>query len=240
MFGLIRLGMRRWRSPEHYRELQRYIAYASMRELENRGIRFAEISVLELGAGRGGYSYVFNQEASRFIACDFQADAFFPKMHIPFCIADVSRPLPFASRRFDLVYASSLVEHLAEPDTLLAEVWRVLKPGGMLYLSFPPFYSLAMVGGHNFKPFHFLGERRAIAIVNWLYGTKFRSYATCYDTWGLYPLRIDDVKHLILQADFEVPDIYTRLSRVNTAKWPGILKDLVTWHVCYLAQKPLR
>ncbi|MBN1872998.1 MAG: methyltransferase domain-containing protein [Anaerolineae bacterium] len=237
MFKLIKLGLQRQKSPKQYRELQEYVAQASVGELQARGIHFAESCVLELGAGYGGYAFVLNRQARRLIATDFRSDEFFARMNIPFCVADLSRPFPFVKNCFDLIYCSSLIEHLAEPDKLLAEAWRVLKPGGYLYLSFPPFYSLAMMGGHNFKPFHFLGERLAISIVNWLYGTHFRDYATCYGSWGLYPLKIDDVKQLILDGHFEISSIYTRLSGLNTTKLPGILKDLATWHVCYLAQK---
>ena len=60
-----------------------------------------------------------------------------------------------------------------------------------------------------------------------------------YGTSGLYPLRIDQVKALLLDCDFEIIDIYTRMSTINTTRLPGILKDLATWHVCYLARKPL-
>jgi SAM-dependent methyltransferase len=238
MFKLIRLGLRRRKSPEHYRELQRYIAQASVDELQIRGVRWAESHVLELGAGYGGYSAVFVQLAKSFTACDFRAHEFFSGKGIPFCVTDVSKPLPFAARSIDLVYASSLIEHIAEPNKLLIEIWRVLKPGGKLYLSFPPFYSLTLVGGHNFKPFHLFGEKRAIAIVNRLRKKDFKNYATCYKTWGLYPLKIETVKQLILGANFEILDMYTRLSPLNTTRLPGILKDLATWHVCYLAQKP--
>lgn len=238
MFKLVSLGLKRRKSQGHYRELQRYIAEASVDELQARGVHFAESRVLELGTGHGGYSTVFDRVAKRFTACDFRAHKFFSTAGIPFCVADVSRPLPFAANSIDLVYASSLIEHIAEPDKLLIEIWRVLKPGGKLYLSFPPFYSLTLVGGHNFKPFHLLGEQRAIFIVNWLRNKEFKSYAKCYNTWGLYPLKIDEVERLILEENFEILDIYTRLSPLNTAKLPGILKDLVTWHACYLAQKP--
>lgn len=239
VFRLIGLGLRRRKSPAHYRDMQRYIAQASIGELQARGVHFADAHVLELGAGHGGYAMVLAEAARHFVACDLRAHSFFTTAQVPFCVADVSDTFPFAANHFDLVYASSLIEHLAAPDKLLLEIHRVLKPGGKLYLSFPPFYSLALVGGHNFKPFHLLGEKRAIAIVNRLRRKNFQNYATCYKTWGLYPLKIDDVKRLILRANFEILDMYTRLSPVNTAKLPGILKDLATWHVCYLAQKPL-
>ncbi len=38
--------------------------------------------------------------------------------------------LPFAPESFDLVTANMVVEHLADPARVLAEVWKVLRPGG--------------------------------------------------------------------------------------------------------------
>ena len=143
VFGLIKLGLQRWQSPEHYRDLQRYIALASLQELRARGIRISESKVLELGAGHGGYSFVFSQEAKFFTACDFHSDDFFSQKHIPFCVADLTYPFPFSAGNFDLVYCSSLIEHIAEPQKLLAEIWRVLRPGGHLYLSLVRWISLS-------------------------------------------------------------------------------------------------
>jgi len=41
--------------------------------------------------------------------------------------------LPFADARFDGAYAIWVLEHLDDHDTLLREVRRVLKPGGIIY-----------------------------------------------------------------------------------------------------------
>jgi 2-polyprenyl-3-methyl-5-hydroxy-6-metoxy-1,4-benzoquinol methylase len=45
--------------------------------------------------------------------------------------------LPIASGRADVVIMSELIEHLVDPDSVLDEVRRVLKPGGTLLLSTP-------------------------------------------------------------------------------------------------------
>ena len=96
-----------------------------------------------------------------------------------------------------------------------------------------------MIGGHNFKPFHFLGERLAVRITNSLRGTNCQNYESCYGTWGLHPLKIGQVEGLIHDNHYAIIDIYTRMSAINTAKLPGILGDLFTWHVCFIAQRPL-
>ena len=91
-----------------------------------------------------------------------------------------------------------------------------------------------------FKPWHLLGERPALTISNRLRGEQVTSYETAYGDWGLFPLRVDEVAERVGEAGFEIVDVWTRLSSLNTARWPGWLKDLATWHVCYLARKPAR
>lgn len=238
MLKLVKLGFRRFRSQDDYRAMQRYIAEATIAELKVRGVDFSKSAVLELGAGRGGYSLPLHRESKSFVASDLEKDEFFDRTDVHFEHVDVLRPFPFRSGSFDLIYCSSLIEHIADRTTLLTESRRVLRPEGTLFLSYPPFFSLAMVGGHQFKPFHFLGERAAVRLTNLFRRSNFRDYAYCFGNFGLYPLRIDQVKHLILESGFEILDIYTRMSAINTARWPGILKDLSTWHVCYLARKP--
>ncbi|MEM1182421.1 MAG: methyltransferase domain-containing protein [Acidobacteriota bacterium] len=47
------------------------------------------------------------------------------------------RQLPFADGSFDLVLASHVFEHIVEDDVALAEVHRVLRPGGQAILPVP-------------------------------------------------------------------------------------------------------
>jgi SAM-dependent methyltransferase len=50
-------------------------------------------------------------------------------------IGDLNRPLPYADEVFDLVHANQVIEHIADLDTFLAEVHRVLRPGGTALIS---------------------------------------------------------------------------------------------------------
>lgn len=44
----------------------------------------------------------------------------------------------FPDNSFDTVIMNDAMEHVARPDLVLAEVRRILKPGGRLYVNFPP------------------------------------------------------------------------------------------------------
>ena len=58
-------------------------------------------------------------------------------------ISNLGSPLPFASNRFDAVVAKEVIEHLVDTRLLVAECWRVLRPGGCLILGTPNLASLS-------------------------------------------------------------------------------------------------
>ena len=47
--------------------------------------------------------------------------------------------LPFADKTFDAALCMNVLEHVRRPEMCLAEIHRVLKPGGVLYLMVPLF-----------------------------------------------------------------------------------------------------
>jgi methionine biosynthesis protein MetW len=56
--------------------------------------------------------------------------------------ADLDHPLDFADASFDVVVAGELLEHLRDPGRVVAEMRRVLRPGGTLLASVPNAYRL--------------------------------------------------------------------------------------------------
>jgi len=43
--------------------------------------------------------------------------------------------LPFKSNSVDLILLNNVVEHIFDKERLLCEIWRILKPGGVVYLT---------------------------------------------------------------------------------------------------------
>ncbi|MDQ6766261.1 MAG: class I SAM-dependent methyltransferase [Candidatus Eremiobacteraeota bacterium] len=50
---------------------------------------------------------------------------------------DIEAPLPYADASVGVVVLAEVIEHLIRPWELLAQIRRILRPGGLLLLSFP-------------------------------------------------------------------------------------------------------
>ena len=55
-------------------------------------------------------------------------------------VADAAA-MPFADNSFDVAISVYTFEHLAAPARVLEEIQRVIKPGGEVFISFPPYFS---------------------------------------------------------------------------------------------------
>ena len=76
-----------------------------------------------------------------------------------FAVSDL-RALPFEAETFDLVYSMGTIEHFAESDVAVREIFRVLKPGGTAIIGVPnkldPFlrplmvHCLNMLGAYSY------------------------------------------------------------------------------------------
>jgi len=234
---LIQLGFERKRSVEHYRKMQEYLAQRTVVDLQARGIDLSTKQTLELAAAMGGYSVVLSKYSKNFVASDLERSPYFPLDDCEFIEFDAERPFPIPDDSFDFIYCSSLVEHLKHPQNMIEECYRVLRKNGVLFLSYPPFYSIFLVGGHQFKPFHFFGEKVAVRMHNALKPGKITSYETCFGAYGLSPLLIDDVTSMLTQAGFQISHKYTRSFPINTTNLPWLFKDFLTWHACFIACK---
>lgn len=50
---------------------------------------------------------------------------------------DITQGLPFKAEQFDHAVMLAVLEHLAHPEPLLADIYRILAPGGSLILTWP-------------------------------------------------------------------------------------------------------
>ncbi len=123
---------------------------------------------LDIGAGHGDLIRLVQKQwpGARIRACDYTDEL----MRVPGIKVDLvnlnTEGLPYKGNSFDVVASTEVVEHLENHRFAIREMFRVLKPGGVLVLSTPNVINLRsrmryFVFGFPglFGPLHF-GERQ--------------------------------------------------------------------------------
>ena len=99
--------------------------------------------VLDLGCRDGALTRTYLQGNEVVgVDADREALAAASKLGIETRWADLDQPLDFPDEDFDVAVAGELLEHLRDPQRLVAEAGRVLKPGGTFVASVPNAYRL--------------------------------------------------------------------------------------------------
>jgi ubiquinone/menaquinone biosynthesis C-methylase UbiE len=100
-------------------------------------------TLLDLGCGSQPYRQ-YLRDVVRYVGLDYPptreslANTVRPEVH------GDARTLPFADQSFDGVLCSQVLEHVDRPETVVREMSRILKPGGVGLISVPFFYNLHM------------------------------------------------------------------------------------------------
>jgi SAM-dependent methyltransferase len=96
----------------------------------------ASARVLDIGCGNKPYYPYFANIASEYVGLDLESGP-----HVD--VVGKAEALPFGEEEFDVVLATQMLEHAEEPGTVLREINRVLRPGGV-----------ALVSTHGTFPYH--------------------------------------------------------------------------------------
>ena len=108
-------------------------------------------TVLDMGCGAGGKSvYYLSLGAARVVGADivesYQSESVaFAKSkgygpdRFTFILGDAGH-LDIPDGTFDTVILNDFFEHASDPERVLAEAIRMLKPGGAVYVNFPPYW----------------------------------------------------------------------------------------------------
>ncbi len=99
------------------------------------------LSVLDIGCGSSPLSVVYANRVG--LDRDYQKIDFIRERSLmgSYEVHDVSQPLPFPALSQSLVLCIELIEHLEPPvaNFLIAEISRVLKPGGLAIIATPDY-----------------------------------------------------------------------------------------------------
>jgi len=105
---------------------------------------------LELGCGDGTVCEALARKGKRGTGIDIDGEPFANRASVTgasFMKMDVAH-LEFPDATFDCIFSFDSFEHFGDPVSALEQAIRVLRPGGLLYLSFGPIYN-APRGLHN-------------------------------------------------------------------------------------------
>ena len=179
--------------------------------------------VLDLGAGMGGLAVALMRELGplglRLHAMDYNPHycriarlrARRYALDLP-VVVGVGEQLPYPSASFDLVVCLDVLEHVADPALVLAEIHRVLRPGGVALVTVP--------NRHAFRDPHY-----HLPLINWLprplaelvvsLTGRSKHHSPLHDRQGLSELNTytwGAFKRLAGQAGFAVRDqVYRRI-----------------------------
>jgi ubiquinone/menaquinone biosynthesis C-methylase UbiE len=112
----------------------------SPERLQQRLALSPELTVLEIGVGGGYYAQRLSALVRRYIALDFQAEMLHRLRAKPvgaqlLPVQGDATQLPLAGSSIDVVIAVTVLGEVASAERTLAEVRRVLRPGGVFSVS---------------------------------------------------------------------------------------------------------
>jgi SAM-dependent methyltransferase len=113
---------------------------ANLRFLEKTGLIRAGLHALEIGCGAGSLLHRLRESGLDIVGVETSAQRIAEGRgaYGPLPVEHVSGPaLPFPDEQFDVVLSFDVFEHIPDSDRHLAEVHRVLKPGGWYLLQTP-------------------------------------------------------------------------------------------------------
>lgn len=200
-------------------------------ELLGEHITLDGARVLDVGAGPAEFAHAFRAAGATYVPIDH--DPAVPSVHDGGVVA-TAEALPFADGSLDVVFSSNLWEHVRRPEHAADEMVRVVRPGGLVFLSYTNW--LSPWGGHETSPWHWLGGQRAVRRYTRKHGhppkntvdrTLFRVSVAQGLRWAQQQPDVD----LLVARPRYLPDAARHVLRV-----PG-LREVVTWNLLLILRR---
>jgi SAM-dependent methyltransferase len=183
--------------------------------------------LLDLGCGPGFYTAALRERGAEVIPVDndfaeISAAGTPPEGAL---VADAG-DLPIEDSSVDGVFCSNMLEHTPTPERVIAEIERVLRPGGWGYISWTNW--LSPWGGHAISPYHYLGPKLGPRVHDRLHGPAAKNRVG----EGLFPTYIGSMLRVVdgrpgLEIERVEPRYWPRLAFI--CRIPG-LREVASWN----------
>jgi SAM-dependent methyltransferase len=196
-------------------------------------------TVVDVGAGPEAFAAAFCAAGASYLAVDSDqaaiglADVVGSAGPAGAVVAEGER-LPLRTGSVDVAFSSNVLEHVTDPAGFADELVRVVRPGGLVVLSYTNW--LSPWGGHETSPFHYLGGRRAIRIYTRRYGHPPKNRVG----QNLFPVSVSfGLRWARRQTQADLvearPRYYPRWAR-GLLRVPG-LREVATWNLFLVLRK---
>lgn len=201
-------------TPAHMRIADQMRYHLALPPWEREMIaRTHTLNLLDLGCGMGGFAVAAALAGITVTAVDYHADycaitalrAARYNLDIPVAVA-AGEVLPLPSARFDAVTCWDVLEHVQSPARLLAEIARVLRPGGIVVLTAinryafrDPHYHLPLI--------NWLPRSLAAMLIAGLGRAKHGSFRDRQDLHTMHYFTWSQLKRLVAAHGFHLYDL---------------------------------
>ena len=206
------------------------------RTLRTFPFRLGGARIMDLGCGPGFYTAALRAAGALVLPVDVATSELDgPSGPPPGAVVADAHQLPVHDGALDGVFCSNMLEHAPDTAGIIAEVERVLRPGGWAWVSWTNWYS--PWGGHEITPFHYLGPRLGLRVHRRLRGEPVKNVPG----EGLFPVHVGSTLQLVrdrpgLRLVDAMPRYYA--SQRWLLKIPG-LRELATWNCVLVLERVL-
>jgi len=134
------------------KNLDRYYIRTSIFSAVKQTLPQLKGDLLDIGCGKMPYkNYILeNSSVENYVGLDIENALQYDKEVKPDFIWD-GETMPFESNSFESAFGTEVLEHCPEPEIILKEVYRVLKPKGVFFFTVPFLWNLHEVPHDEYR-----------------------------------------------------------------------------------------
>jgi ubiquinone/menaquinone biosynthesis C-methylase UbiE len=95
-----------------------------------------EGKILDIGCGNSPFAFLVNTSKASYVGIDIESSENFDYNNLEKINFD-GENIPFENESFDNIISTEVLEHVACPEKIISEMYRVLKPGGNAIVTIP-------------------------------------------------------------------------------------------------------